>query len=90
VAQNIVVAYDAAGQRSQTMLANGSTITYAHDNAGQLTAIVYKKADGSLIGDLLYGYDAAGRRTTVTGSLAQLSLPAADITDATTTPTIGC
>ena len=44
---------------------------------------MYKKADESLIGDLLYGYDAAGRRVTVTGSLAQLSLPASDVTDAT-------
>ena len=83
VPQTFTLAYDAAGQRNQTTLANGSTITYAHDNAGQLTAIVYKNADGTPIGDLLYGYDAVGRRTTVTGSLAQLSLPAADITDAT-------
>jgi len=82
VAQTITLAYDAAGQRTQATLANGTTVTYAHDNAGQLTAIVYKKADGSVIGDLLYDYDAGGRRVAMRGSLAQLNLPAADITDA--------
>jgi RHS repeat-associated protein len=83
LARNIVLAYDASGQRTQTTLANGSTVNYTYDNAGQLTAIVYRKADGSQIGDLLYEYDAAGRRTSIGGSLAQQNLPPADITDAT-------
>ncbi|HZJ63349.1 MAG TPA: RHS repeat-associated core domain-containing protein [Kofleriaceae bacterium] len=81
-ARDIALAYNAAGQRTQTTLANGSTVNYTYDNAGQLTAIVYNKADGAQIGDLLYEYDAGGRRTSIAGSLAQQNLPTADITDA--------
>jgi len=80
--QQIALTYDAAGQRTQTRLANGSTVTYTRDAAGQLTAIVYNKADGALIGDLTYEYDAGGHRTSMGGSLAQLNLPDADVTDA--------
>lgn len=83
VAQHIAFAYDAAGQRTQTTLANGSTVNYSYDAAGQVTAIVYRTAGGATIGDLQYEYDAAGHRTSMGGSLAQLSLPAAEITDAT-------
>ncbi len=43
--------------------------------AGQLSGIVYKKADGGAIGDLLYGYDDAGRRVSTGGSLARTALP---------------
>jgi RHS repeat-associated protein len=82
VAQNIALAYDASGQRTRTTLANGSTVNYTYDNAGQLTAIVYRKADGSQIGDLLYEYDAGGRKTSIGGTLAQQNLPTTDITDA--------
>ncbi|MFZ6735849.1 RHS repeat-associated core domain-containing protein, partial [Undibacterium sp. Ji42W] len=44
-------------------------------DAGQLTGITYKKADNSLIGDLAYTYDANGRRTKTSGSLAKTDLP---------------
>lgn len=81
-AQAIALVYDAAGQRTQITLANGCTVTYSYDNGGQVTAIVYKKADGTLLGDLHYEYDGNGRTTSVSGSLAQLNLPAADVTDA--------
>lgn len=43
---------------------------------------MHRKADASLIGDLIYAYGAAGRRTGATGSLARLTLPAADVLDA--------
>jgi RHS repeat-associated protein len=81
-AQSIVLAYDAAGRRTQTTLANGSTVAYGYDAADQLTSMVYRKADGTLIGDLSYEYDANGRRTGMGGSLARVNLPAADVTDA--------
>jgi RHS repeat-associated protein len=81
--QDIAFAYDAVGQWTQTTLANGSTIAYGHDDGGQLTSITYKKADGSLIGDLQYAYDAGGHRITMSGSLARMEVPASDITDAT-------
>ena len=45
------------------------------DNASQLTSLTYKKADGSLIGDLGYTYDLAGQRTAISGSLAASGLP---------------
>ncbi len=61
-------------RRTQTKLANGSTENYTYDVANQLTAIVYKKADGTtVIGDLSYTYDANGRRKSMGGSLARVT-----------------
>lgn len=68
--------YDDANRRTTTTLANGLVITYGYDNANQLISITYSKG-GITIGDLGYVYDAAGRRTNVTGSLATTNLPAA-------------
>ena len=45
-------------------------------SANQLTSITYTKG-ATTIGDLTYTYDAAGRRTSVSGSLAATDLPAA-------------
>ena len=68
--------YDAASRRSTLTLPNGIVATYTYDTANQLTGINY--ASGStVIGDLSYGYDNAGRRTQIGGSLASLTLPAA-------------
>ena len=75
MAQTIGFTYDPANRRTQTTLTNGITIDYAYDNASRLTGIAYRKADATLIGDLTYGYDAAGRRTTIGGSLAGNELP---------------
>ncbi|WP_408328840.1 RHS repeat-associated core domain-containing protein [Paraburkholderia strydomiana] len=69
--------YDALGRRTQVTFANGLTATYTWDAASQLTGIVYKRADGSVLGDLTYGYDLAGRRTKAGGSLAKVNLPQA-------------
>jgi RHS repeat-associated protein len=77
VAQRISFTYDAADRRIQATYANGITRTNSYDNAGQLVGITYKKADGSPVGDLVYTYDDAGRRTSVSGSLARTALPAA-------------
>jgi YD repeat-containing protein len=70
-------AYDALGRRSQVTLANGITAIYAWDAASQLTGITYRRSDGSVMGDLTYGYDLAGRRTKAGGSLAKVDLPQA-------------
>jgi hypothetical protein len=40
-----------------------------------LSSLTYKKADGSLIGDLQYAYDKAGRRTKQSGSLVTATQP---------------
>ncbi|HEX4419064.1 MAG TPA: RHS repeat-associated core domain-containing protein [Kofleriaceae bacterium] len=82
-AKTIAFTYDGTGRRTQTTLANGATVTYSYDDSGKLTAIVYRKPDGSAIGDLQYEYDAAGRRISMGGSLARIGLPTADVSDAT-------
>jgi len=69
--------YDALGRPTQATFANGIAAIYAWDAASQLTGITYKRADGSVLGDLTYGYDLAGRRIKAGGSLAKVSLPQA-------------
>lgn len=67
--------FDALGRLVRATLANGITVNYTWDAAGQLTGITYRKSDGSVLGDLTYGYDAAGRRTKMGGSFAKVDLP---------------
>ena len=73
--------YDAASRRTQATLPNGVTIDYAYDNANQLTGLTYRR-NGVTLGNLTYGYDAAGRRTSMGGSYARVNLPPA-LTSAT-------
>ena len=73
--------YDAAGRRTTLNLPGGVAASYTYDATGQLTAIAYTRA-GITIGDLAYQYDAAGRRTQESGSLARRTMPAA-VTSAT-------
>jgi len=68
--------YDAASRRTLATLPNGVTIDYAYDNANQLTGLTYKR-NGVTLGNLTYGYDAAGRRTSMGGSYARVNLPPA-------------
>jgi RHS repeat-associated protein len=75
VPQSIVFAYDAAGRRIRTTYMNGMTRDNSYDDAGQLTAITYTNADGSVLGDLAYAYDNGGRRIATSGSLARTALP---------------
>ncbi|WP_061532095.1 RHS repeat-associated core domain-containing protein [Collimonas arenae] len=56
-------------------MANGITVNYSYDDASQLIAITYQKPDNSVIGDLSYSYDAAGRRIATGGSFARTTLP---------------
>jgi len=74
VPQSITFAYDAANRRTQMKLMNGQTVHYSYDDASQLTALTYKNADGTTIGDLTYSYDQVGQRTQVGGSLARTAL----------------
>jgi RHS repeat-associated protein len=68
-------AYDAASRRTTLTLANGVTLTYGYDSANQLTGITYRDGASTLLGDLTYGYDLAGRRTSSGGSFARTGLP---------------
>jgi len=78
---NVAFAYDAASRRTRLTLPNGITADYTYDAASQLTGITYRQGT-TLVGDLVYAYDARGQRTTVSGSLARAALPAA-LTSAT-------
>ncbi len=72
----ITIAYDAAGRRTSLTLPNGTVTEYGYDAASQLTSLTYKNGS-TVIGDLTYEYDSAGRRTKVGGSFARTSLPSA-------------
>jgi RHS repeat-associated protein len=74
--QTITFQYDNGNRRTQTVLSNGVTATYAYDNANQLLSVVYTQSSGTTIGNLTYTYDAGGHRTSVGGSLANVSIPA--------------
>jgi RHS repeat-associated protein len=68
--------YDAAGRPKTLTFPDGIVQTYGYNNADQLTSIAYTKGTTTL-GDLAYGYNAAGRRTAVWGSYARTGLPPA-------------
>jgi RHS repeat-associated protein len=74
-AHNITFEYDAAGRRTKTVLANGMSMEYGYDSASQLKSITYKQGL-NITGTLLYGYNDAGERTAVTGSLGHIQLAA--------------
>ena len=57
----VSLAYDAADRRTTLTLANGVTVSYGYDNANELTGLTYRDGSNNLLGDLSYGYDAAGR-----------------------------
>jgi RHS repeat-associated protein len=67
---------DVTGRRTTLTLPNGVVASYSYDAASQLTGINYQ--GGALApANLAYGYDLAGRRTSMSGSLASAQLPAA-------------
>ena len=67
---------DTAGRPATTTLPGGWAQTFTYDAASQVTGIAYTQA-GTAKGALAYTYDASGLRTSVTGTLAQTTLPAA-------------
>ncbi len=68
--------YDNGGRRISLTLPNGVTVSYNYDQASELTGITYALGSTTL-GNLTYGYDADGRRTTVGGTDAATGLPQA-------------
>jgi RHS repeat-associated protein len=73
-ANSVGLAYDDANRISTVTWPNGVVGTYSLDNANQLTGISFAKG-ANLIGTLGYGYDLAGRRTSVSGTLAAFAPP---------------
>lgn len=68
-------ARDEAGRVTELQLPNGVTAGYRYDQAGRLAGIGYRHR-GDDLADLTYVYDRTGRRTGVSGGLAQAALPA--------------
>jgi RHS repeat-associated protein len=68
--------YDEASRRSTLTLPNGLSVEYGYDDANQLASLTYRNGS-TVMGDLTYTYDAAGRRTEIGGSYARTNLPAA-------------
>jgi len=73
--------YDNANKRTSLTLPNGIVVSYGYDSASQLTGLTYTNGSTTL-GNLIYSYDLAGRRTSMGGSLAQQELPSAISTTA--------
>lgn len=72
-ASSVGFTYDNANRRRTLTLPNGITAEYAYDAASEITGITYKLG-ANVLGDLTYGYDDAGRRTQMGGSLARTGL----------------
>jgi len=76
-AQDVVrITYNNADRYSKVQLRNGVNLDYSYDAAGQLRSMAYSTAVAT-IGDMVYEYDAAGKVTRTSGSLAKIDLPAA-------------
>ena len=75
-ASAVTIAYDAAGRPVSLTLPGDVIVEYGYDAASQLTSITYKRT-GTVLGDLIYEYDAAGNRVRVDGSFARTTIPEA-------------
>jgi RHS repeat-associated protein len=75
-ATTVSLAYDDANRRSTLTYPNGIVATYGYDNANRLTSLTYTLGVTTL-GGLTYTYDAAGQRTSVSGTWARTGLPTA-------------
>ncbi|HKY26732.1 MAG TPA: RHS repeat-associated core domain-containing protein [Pyrinomonadaceae bacterium] len=75
-ATSVGFSYDAADRRTSLTLPNGVVVEYGYDSASQLTGVTYK-FDTTVLGNLTYEYDSAGRRVKVGGSYARTGLPQA-------------
>lgn len=70
------ITYDNANRRTSLTPPGGAITEYSYDAASQLTELTYKYGTNTL-GNITYGYDAGGRRTSIGGSYARNALPAA-------------
>ncbi len=73
---SVTIGYDDANRRTSLTLPNTVQATYGYDTSNRLTSITFKKG-ATTLGTLTYTYDAAGRRTAITGTWARTGLPAA-------------
>jgi RHS repeat-associated protein len=68
------LSYDIVGRRSSLTLPNGVVVAYSYDYDSHVTGITYNNS-ATVLGNLLYGYDALGRRSQATGSYASSTVP---------------
>jgi YD repeat-containing protein len=73
---SVTIGYDDANRRTTLTLPNTVQATYGYDTSNRLTSITFKKGAATL-GTLTYTYDAAGRRTVMSGTWARTGLPTA-------------
>jgi len=67
--------YDAINRLTSTTLPNSVVMEYDYDGTSQLAGITYKRGT-TVLGDLTYTYDAAGRVSKIGGTFARTNLPA--------------
>jgi RHS repeat-associated protein len=75
-ASSVAFGYDSDSRRTSLTLPNGVTMSNNYDAASQLLGVNYQLGN-TLLGNLTYSYDLAGRWTAVGGSYAQSGLPSA-------------
>ena len=68
--------YDNANRRTSLTLPDGVTVGYSADSDSRITGLTYRVGSTQL-GNLAYGYDADGRVTSKSGTLAAIVLPTA-------------
>ncbi|MFG2217397.1 polymorphic toxin-type HINT domain-containing protein [Streptomyces sp. NPDC048685] len=75
--QEIGFELDAVGREKTATMPGGITRTTGYDKTGAITSIAYARGAGN-IGDLKYTRDERTLQTGLTGSLANIALPAAE------------
>ncbi|MFE9404726.1 RHS repeat-associated core domain-containing protein [Streptomyces sp. NPDC006530] len=75
--QQIIFGLDTTGREKTAALPGGFTRTTGYDTTGTIKSIAYTRA-GKTIGDLTYTRDERGLQTGLTGTLANIALPAAE------------
>ena len=73
---SVTIGLDNANRRSSLTLPNGVVVAYGYDNDSRVNSMSYQLGT-TVLGNLTYTYNAAGRRTQVGGGLATTSLPSA-------------
>lgn len=70
----VTIGYDTASHRTSGTYLNGNSLGYSNNDANDLTSLTHKQG-ATVLGDLTYVYDAAGRWTTIDGTFVQATFP---------------
>ena len=72
---SVTLEYLPNGRLQRRVVPTGLSTRYAYDDAGRISHLLYEHPVRGVLGNLAYGYDARGRRTSSDGSLARTLLP---------------